>query len=269
MFIYDYTQEKLVVANNVELFIMKIERGQRITNNYPLLGFMKKIVKILLLIIGSLVFLALLTMPILSYANVLSDWGEKIPQLLIGVVSLILTTLSFIYLWIETRNGDKCYKFIIKRKGKEIAEKILEIKPQKILILDGNALKLFNIYVIKHLGSGINANQIIIVPSIDISNYNKLSTIAKSAYNVFTSKLAISINLSLFNNIDDVLIFDDVTFTGESIEKISDCLKNYRSNISILSMSYIVDNTAYVVHRIPSYHFKRADIDDNYRFPWR
>lgn len=190
--------------------------------------------------------------------------GFNITTLVISGVSLFLSISSWFYLIIDIRNSRKCKKKDLKKGGEIIALKILKLNPSKIVIIEGYAVKLFNKYVLKHLHGTFSSDQIIIIPKHRPWGFTPLKSVRTSKFVLDLSNLNVSQN-------DKIVFFEDAMFTGESIQSICDYLVT-SCNLSknqFYSIAFVVDQSAYIVHRCCSFYYKIDHLKTDYSFPWR
>lgn len=218
------------------------------------------------LLISLTIFVIALTILIILEKNNTGNF-KSIPDIValtISVASLFFSISSWIYLIIDIRNSRKCKIKELKMGGQEIALKILALNPTKIVIIDGYAVRLFNEYVLKHLGGTFLSNQIVIIQKCDLFCSAPLKSVTTSKFVLDLSNLNVSQN-------DRIVFFEDVMFTGESIQSICDYLvTSYSlSKSHFYPIAFIVDQDAYVVHRCCSFYYKIDHLKADYSFPWR
>lgn len=196
-----------------------------------------------------------------------NDCGKELLTVVSSLASLIALPLS-IYstyiLFIELRNGCTCSKKMIEKGAEKLAHDINAFQPTKIIYADGNSTQLYENYVSKYIKVSCS---VVALPNISKTSLCPFGT----SKVVLTNKFIINVDSCTFNSDERVVIFDDVTKTGETIKE----LKKYLIDdckippINILSVGFITDKLGYANSAEPSFYFLKTEIKDGYRFPWR
>lgn len=231
-------------------------------------GFLKFICFISLTLIVT--YITFLILSLFFENNSLIKNTKQSVECAIVCISLLFTLYSIVILIGEISDNEHCSMKEIKQGCKEIAKIINTYSPDKIIMVKGNSEKLFDEYIEPYL-KGIKQDQII--------RYDYVYKQFALNPNVVASKHKISTNkFILYSNIEEIpsdpsryIIFDDVVKTGDTIKSIMRDLndRNKVADINILTVGFIVDTYGFANDSIPGYYFKRAKIDDNYKFKWR
>lgn len=182
-----------------------------------------------------------------------------------GVLALPFTLYSSFVVFEGIRHGRICTKSMAKKGARQIAKIIKSFSPDVIVFVAGNSEDLFNDYIADNL----------------VSSYHTLALPACIRYKrkpylhdtvLLTNKFFI--NVSLLSKIAPnarVVIFDDVTKTGETINVLKEYLTTTRKLPvdNIMTCGFIVDKYGYAKSAEPAFYFKRTEVSDDYTFPWR
>lgn len=196
-----------------------------------------------------------------------NGYGEDLLTIvssLASVIALPLSIYSTYILFVELRNGCTCSKRMIEKGAEKLARDINAFQPTKIIYVDGNSTQLYENYVSKHIKAGCPVISLPNIPKTSLSPFGTRKV-------VLTNKFIIYVDSCTFNSNERVVIFDDITKTGETIKE----LKKYLIDdckippINILSVGFITDKLGYANSAEPGYYFLKTEVKDGYRFPWR
>lgn len=225
-------------------------------------------VPIIIGIILIILYLALIIFSLCSFFLISneSQWADILFTALtslVGFFSLALTVYSTYVLIIEIRNGAFCTKRMVRKGAQELARIIIAFNPSTIIFIAGNSEKLFNEYISKYISF---TKTIISLPAT--LRYNNPPV--TSTY-IMTNKFFIDVeDIAKLTSTDRVVIFDDITKTGETIKLLKDyIIDTFKINKShIITCGFITDQYGYAHSAEPAFYYKKAKIKDNYRFPW-
>lgn len=196
-----------------------------------------------------------------------NDCGKELLTVVSSLASLIALPLS-IYstyiLFIELRNGCTCSKKMIEKGAEKLARDINAFQPTRIIYVDGNSTLLYENYVSKHIKAGCPVIALPNIPKTSLSQFGASKVVS-------TNKFIINVDSCTFTSDERVVIFDDITKTGETIKElkkylIDDCKL---SPLNILTCGFITDKFGYANSAEPGFYFLRTEVKDGYRFPWR
>ena len=191
--------------------------------------------------------------------------GVAILSALTGLIALPLTVYSSFVVYEGIRHGRICTKAMAKKGAKKIAGLIKIFSPTVIIFVEGNSEDLYNNYIADNLRSSYHT---LALPAC--IRYKQKPFMADTT--LLTNKFYIDASLlDLVQPSDRVIIFDDVTKTGETIEAIKSYLTSSRklARENIVTCGFIVDKCGYGKNSEPVLYFKRTEVRDDYAFPWR
>lgn len=220
-----------------------------------------------ILLIVSIVLLILFLLSAYSVVNSSAEtrWATTL-SLFLGCISFIFSVYSISVLRSNIRDGAICTKRMAKKGGKKIASEINSYKPDFIIYVGKNSNELYMRYIYKYVNLCIAKNNIFLQCTKKI--YGK----SPYKHDILTNKFYIDVEelQSYLAPKSRVIIFDDITKTGETIIALKDYIINTCgvSDSNILTCGFAVDKYGYASAQVPGYYFMRAEIKDTYHFPW-
>ena len=159
---------------------------------------------------------------------------------------------------------EKMHKKMIEKGAEKLARDINAFQPTRIIYVDGNSTLLYENYVSKHIKAGCPVIALPNIPKTSLSPFGASKVVS-------TNKFIINVDSCTFTSDERVVIFDDITKTGETIKElkkylIDDCKL---SPLNILTCGFITDKFGYANSAEPGFYFLRTEVKDGYRFPWR
>lgn len=219
---------------------------------------------IMLTIVSIVCFAIAFVLLFLFLDNDNKNTALSIISLVIGLISLIFTFYSTRILFIEIRHGMICTDLMAKKGAEVIAENINSFQPNVIVYVLGNSDNLYRRYIRRF--DKTNA---------EIKVISSMSKSCPCPYvkDEFICTNKFYLDVEILKNIgrdERVVILDDVSKTGETVYSISSYLSKtvHIPESNILTCGFIVDKFGYSKYALPGFYYKRAEVKDNYKFPW-
>lgn len=191
--------------------------------------------------------------------------GTAVLSSVVGLIALPLTLYSAYVVFVGIRHGRICTKFMAKEGARQIAKLIEIFSPDAIIFVAGNSEKLYNFYIAANLKSSYHT---LALPSCPRYKQNPFSPAAVLTTNKFFIDVFL---LGTLGPDDRLVIFDDVTKTGETVSILKTYLTSARRlpDQNIMTCGFIVDKFGYAKNSEPAFYYKKTEVRDDYAFPWR
>ena len=179
-------------------------------------------------------------------------------------VSFVLTFYSTKVLFTDIHHGMICSHRMAEKGARVIAENINSFQPTVIVYVSGNSDSLYKRYIKQY---DKTRAKIYVLSSMQKSN---ICPYVRGSF-ICTNKFYLDIELLKKVCPDErIVILDDVSKTGETVYRISQYLTSVIKvpEANILTCGFIVDKFGYAKHALPGSYYKKAEVKDNYTFPW-
>lgn len=179
----------------------------------------------------------------------------------IGWMSTIISVMSSIWFYIRKRKGISWRG--VKRGIKELAKKVEQIKPDYIITFSGRGAIVCSLTVTEL------DNKYPVYMCLLKRRYNDVFLKPQNWTCFDTSKWTIFVPDEVLNfKNKKILIIDDITNSGETIEKLTQHLvKNGINKKNLFSMALIANEDVLSRIHIPQEYWKKANISE-YSVPW-
>lgn len=181
-----------------------------------------------------------------------------------GLIALPLTMYSTFIMYFDIRRGAYCTKRMAHRGARQLAEIMNGFTPSYLIFVQGNSERLYNDYIRAY---AVPTKTVLSLPA---SLRYQSPPVTPAC--IMTKKFYIDAQrLAVVSTCDRVIIFDDVTKTGDTVKQLKSYLQGtlHVPDQNILTCGFIVDEYGFAQCAEPAFYFMRAKVKDDYGFPWR